>query len=55
MMLYSNIGQVNCPAQIGAGKNGITWAKFKQMVQGTSHLNQPQVNQVNQQIKQLSN
>ena len=26
----------NCPAQIRAGKNGITWAKFKQMVQGAS-------------------
>ena len=26
----------DCPKQIRAGKNGITWAKFKQMVQGAS-------------------
>src|SRR5699024_3552802 len=26
----------DCPKQIRSGKNGINWAKFKQMVQGAS-------------------
>src|SRR5699024_6619039 len=31
----------DCPKQIRAGKNGINWAKFKQMVQGNTNVSKP--------------